>query len=678
MPNFTTIITPLRPDEVDSCRQYLRTNAEPSADFARDRLQCQPLFPFDRIPTLHFCSFVILEAEADFGPSLVFEATFDGPRADFLDALLRVAPQGLHEVYRRCEGYPASAMAAPQLIREYFESHDVGANTYFSGAPGRTVAQIKDENAIHSGIVKFLSQRWRAGDTLPARLTGIFDAVREDFIRGRAQHRWADAPAKLPWEVTSRSAVAIVAGVAVLLVACAIGAVVDALLPRFGIWTLYHSISHGLEAAGMPASGFIHGLGEVFPWMKSFIEALRPALPLLAGGTVIWLAIRAGELLLTNLTRNPRDHSFWLRIPLQIAVILRYAMMAFLIGSVVLIVILGMEPQPGHDTTTGWNVGGLLLALLITAVVLALLQYFANSLRLTVALKPFKTKEERWRRLGLDLIQYAMLLTFAVGLLAVARHTPLTIDKSWADALRSVLAFLFVLLAYGLLGVLVGYAVGVLLFVAIRTMERSDKKTFADPDALLQRAAINARKYAREEGGINTYQNHLASLTYVKPGAARRWLLWLALFAVNLLARFWFNRGELGGIPTILSARWVMIDNGRRLLFLDNFGGAWESYLNEFIDLTAVKGLNAIWSSTFVHAVGKRFGFPATQFFFWQGAQAEQPFKAYVRESQIETLVWYGAYPMLSVINVNANTDLRQALSAPLTAPQVDAVFQNL
>ncbi len=140
------------------------------------------------------------------------------------------------------------------------------------------------------------------------------------------------------------------------------------------------------------------------------------------------------------------------------------------------------------------------------------------------------------------------------------------------------------------------------------------------------------------------FQNHLASITYVKPGLLRWALVWLALWAVNLLARFWFNRGDLGGIPTIMSARWVLIDHGRRLLFLDNFGGAWESYLNEFIDLAAVKGLNAIWSNTFVHAVGQRFGFPGTNFLFFAGAQAEQPFKAYVRKARSRR--WPGTAPI--------------------------------
>ena len=56
-----------------------------------------------------------------------------------------------------------------------------------------------------------------------------------------------------------------------------------------------------------------------------------------------------------------------------------------------------------------------------------------------------------------------------------------------------------------------------------------------------------------------------------------------------------------------------MIDRGQRLLFLDNYSGAWDSYLNEFIDLQAVKGLNAIWSNTFLKVGTERYNFPPTR-----------------------------------------------------------------
>jgi hypothetical protein len=183
--------------------------------------------------------------------------------------------------------------------------------------------------------------------------------------------------------------------------------------------------------------------------------------------------------------------------------------------------------------------------------------------------------------------------------------------------------------------------------------------------------------YQREEGGANKYQNHLASLTQVKPSMARRTFLRLTLFVIGQLSRFWFNRGDLGGITTILAARWVVLDGGRRLLFLSNYGGAWDSYLNEFIDMGAVIGLNAVWSNTFISlgSPSKRYAFPKTKFYFWRGAEAAQPFKAYVRQSQIETIVWYSAYPKLSIININANTDLRQALFKTLSPYELDAVF---
>ena len=90
MPNCITIITPIEPASTERCRTYLRKNAEP-----RIGMQCTPQFGFDRIPSLHFASFVILDETADFGPSLVFEATFDGPKADFVSDLLQVAGNGM-------------------------------------------------------------------------------------------------------------------------------------------------------------------------------------------------------------------------------------------------------------------------------------------------------------------------------------------------------------------------------------------------------------------------------------------------------------------------------------------------------------------------------------------------------------------------------------------------------
>ena len=394
------------------------------------------------------------------------------------------------------------------------------------------------------------------------------------------------------------------------------------------------------------------------------------------GLSIVWLFIRFGELLLSSRSKRSRDQFFILRVPLHVLIIFRYGTLLFLAGATALAFFQAMKAQPGSVSLSALITDlGLLIG---TVLALLVLHHSATTLKLSVQLTKLKPRQEAGRRLLLDLVRYSWAICAAFGVLVIARHLPLTIGAGLAEIGTFWAQVVLVLVTYGVIGALTAYGIGSMLFLLIRVMEVRDRGRFGDPADLLTRARTNAAKYAREEGGNNERQNHLASLTRVKPGLLRIWLLRATLFVINLLSRFWFNRGELGGIPTILSARWVLIDGGRRLLFLDNYGGAWDSYLNEFIDMTAVKGLNAIWSNTFVKANGQRYGFPATRFFFWRGAQAERPFKAYVRESQIETVAWYGAYPTLSVININDNSQLRQSLGKPLSSSQIDTVFENL
>ncbi len=667
MPDYITIITPIKASNTERCRQYLSENAEPQIG-----MQCKPLFRFDLIPNLHFASFVILDAAADFGPHLVFEATFDGSKADFLSDLLRVAGNGMHELYQHCVGYPDTGLTTPELAKEYFIGHDAGAHIYFSGSPGRTVAQIKGESRIHSRIVSYFS-RLQASDAFPPRLNGLFGALR-GFIAERASRRWAGQQAPVPWEVRFRTAIAVAAVMAALILACVLGAALAVVYDRL-------AVAHGCRPLSLLVPAFFENASRFGNSIVSYLAsgsavALPPEIFLVVGLAAIWLLLRGGELLLTSWSKHPRDQFFVRRVPLHIVLILRYGALVFLTGAVLLALIPEMGKLP--DAVGLFMLITHLSLLVFLLVVLAGLQYLATSLKISVELKKLNARQENWRRLWLDLVRFAMAITVACCILIVSRYVPSVLDEEFAKwlAYRAL-----VIAAYGLIGVLALYAIGLTLLLLVRGRELLDERKFGDPTMLEARACINARKYEREEGGNNRFQNHLTSLTRVKPGFVHAVALRATLFVINLLSRFWFNVGTLGDIQTILSARWVLIDSGRRLLFLDNYGGAWDSYLNEFIDMTAVKGLNAIWTNTFVEVEGKEgrcYSFPDTRFYFWKGAQAEQPFKAYVRESQIETIAWYSAYPTLSVTNINTSTAARQSLSKPLAACAIDAVVQNL
>lgn len=155
--------------------------------------------------------------------------------------------------------------------------------------------------------------------------------------------------------------------------------------------------------------------------------------------------------------------------------------------------------------------------------------------------------------------------------------------------------------------------------------------------------------------------NHMASTTQIKPGLFRLTLLRLVLKTVHFAGLLVSNKGELGGIPSIHFARWLILD-GKALIFLSNYGGSWESYLNDFIDKAYI-GLTAVWSNT--------VGFPRSRSLIFEGAQSEREFKVYARNSQFPTLVWYRAYSDLITSNIENNTRTREGLVGPMTSAEV-------
>ena len=129
-----------------------------------------------------------------------------------------------------------------------------------------------------------------------------------------------------------------------------------------------------------------------------------------------------------------------------------------------------------------------------------------------------------------------------------------------------------------------------------------------------------------------------------------------AAFAVlNFASHHIFTKGKLGSIPTIQFAQWAIVNRGRRLMFVSNYDGSWGSYLDDFT-LKAARGVTAAWA----HGIG----FPRSLFMLLGGAANGPEFIDWARRSMVPTLVWYSAYPGMSVSNINRNTRLRKAIAA--------------
>jgi hypothetical protein len=179
----------------------------------------------------------------------------------------------------------------------------------------------------------------------------------------------------------------------------------------------------------------------------------------------------------------------------------------------------------------------------------------------------------------------------------------------------------------------------------------------------------NLQNLMDTENRTASVQNHMSSITIVKPGWLRRTTLRAVLWLVNLQARALATHGTLSGIPSIHFAHWSMIDNGRRLLFLSNFDGSWENYLDDFID-KASPGLTGVWSNT--------LNFPRTYFLIFGGATDGPRFKAVARDSQTVTNVWYSAYWDLTVQGVDNNSSIREDLLKPLDATAASAFLHRI
>ncbi|HJU28609.1 MAG TPA: hypothetical protein VJ718_05535, partial [Candidatus Binataceae bacterium] len=148
-------------------------------------------------------------------------------------------------------------------------------------------------------------------------------------------------------------------------------------------------------------------------------------------------------------------------------------------------------------------------------------------------------------------------------------------------------------------------------------------------------------------------QNHMCTVTEVKPGLTRLLLLKGTLAAANLASRWIYIFGKLGPVPTIHFARWTLIDGNRRLLFLSNYDGNWVSYLGDFADQGW--GVTGIWSNT--------IGFPRTRFLLLEGARNVAAFEQNVREHLLPTRMFYRAYPGYASQTIARDLDLRDRLS---------------
>ncbi len=193
------------------------------------------------------------------------------------------------------------------------------------------------------------------------------------------------------------------------------------------------------------------------------------------------------------------------------------------------------------------------------------------------------------------------------------------------------------------------------------------------------RVGTGELRRAREPQG--PVQNPMIHIATLEPGWARWLALWVTLRSVNLrLARYTVG---LNHIRSIHCARWVLLAHPRgkrrglwqrktrRLLFFSNYDGSWESYIDSFVDDDDVRRfLVEIWKGT--------EAFPRRE----PGRPFVAPFKAWIRQKQVPTRVWYSAHlhgaegrVEPSIADLHHTLRLRRLLAQEAGAPEARAAL---
>src|SRR5215472_17358922 len=188
------------------------------------------------------------------------------------------------------------------------------------------------------------------------------------------------------------------------------------------------------------------------------------------------------------------------------------------------------------------------------------------------------------------------------------------------------------------------------LYLSLRKLEDTD--SIEPHSAPLQ---TNRQMFEREN---ILAQNHMISITHRKPGWVRWFISRVVFWAIGLNATKYFKPGFLSDIGTIHFARWVTVANSGDVLFMSNYDGSWESYLEDFITKLH-EGLTGVWSNT--------VGFPRTKNLIQLGATDGDRFKRFARHSMVPTRFWYSAYPDLTTDNIRSNAEIRAGLSGVMT-----------
>ncbi|MGD8859111.1 MAG: hypothetical protein PVI30_03810 [Myxococcales bacterium] len=673
----------------------LAAGAEPSAierrlaDLGAEMQRDPELLALQRTERVHFMSFFVVPSEPGVGPAYVgLELNWDGSAQECYAALAQTAPNFLRVLFGDCVGFPDAP--SEDACERFLRRIDRGANAYYVGTPGRSVRQVLDEHRLlraASERVDAVGWCGTAGETLrelQRQCRGLTSAPEPPPLRVRASPRRGGLGRRMR------------AGVR------ALGWVLASVLAVLGLVDLVARTAVALGATP-PADSAGANAAATLLMARPFAWAAVLCVPLMGAALMVVPWLRESPARLAGAGRRLVWRALWKRYR-------AWARYALLVAGLMGVVPRLLAPMPPLLADALVLILGLLLVLAVAAASLAVSGPYWAALGALCAAGAWVslTHGEPSTLLFRGQVETVMELAVGAGGGTVLALTQVAVlgavaHVGWGRFAGPALSIVLLGIWFALLSLhlfeplrllLLWHAVLALPLVvivaqALRFLLRL--RRYEERDAQGEREWDLEHLDEVQAHEDHVYQNHLVNVSTIKgePDSDeyrfRLATLEGVLRAVSLAARFVFNRGDLGGIKSIHFARFLILPDRRRLLFLSNYDDAFSSYLGDFTD---VVGVTAVWGNT--------VGFPRPLFLLYEGITDEQRFKAFGRRIQRRTLGWFSAYPDLSVQNVDDASAVRAALfrdvseqpvgaqrrpiwsHGPMTEAECDAILRRL
>ena len=201
-----TIITEIKSGEVENLRKLL-SKMVPSEDNPDVHIEFNEIVPFDKLTTIHFARFVVVNKSlsvtgelCSVDPFLILSTNYDNPFDKHLEEFVDVAGEGLDQIYSHCKDYPDLDGITRKSRLAYLRNHMVRYGAFHNGTVGLSVKRIRQEAALRNEIEKYIDEQGISRDWSSTDKQQNPGRIRQEIVShiNETEFKWALTPPGKP------------------------------------------------------------------------------------------------------------------------------------------------------------------------------------------------------------------------------------------------------------------------------------------------------------------------------------------------------------------------------------------------------------------------------------------------------------------------------------------------